>query len=277
MPVGAIAGSAVIGAGSSIIAGNKAANAQKNAADQASATERYMYDTTRSDYAPYREVGYNTLGKLAGLYGVGGGPGGGSVDWGAYVKGNPDALANWNAIKGTPNDTFGGDIAKFGQYHYGDDGSRRDLTPFTSGGTTSGDGQYGDFFTSPGYQFRMDEGQKAIERSSAARGLRMSGATLKSLTRFAQGTASDEFNNYANRLAALAGVGQSATGSTAAAGASAANGIAQNQIAAGNARASSYANTGSAINNGVNNLASLYLYQNQGGFKQPQLPGVTMT
>jgi hypothetical protein len=134
-----------------------------------------------------------------------------------------------------------------------------------------------DFETSPGYQFRLDEGQKAIERSAAARGMLGSGGTLKALTRYAQGVASDEYNNYANRLAALAGVGQSATGSTANAGQAASNAIgnaygamgqAQGNaaIAAGNARASSYANLGSAINSGVNNLASLYLYQQGGGF-----------
>ncbi len=37
----------------------------------------------------------------------------------------------------------------------------------------------------------------------------------KALTRFAQGTAANEYNNYANRLMALAGIGQSATASTA--------------------------------------------------------------
>lgn len=71
----------------------------------------------------------------------------------------------------------------------------------------------------PGFQFRMAEGQKALERSAAARGGLRSGATLKSLARYSQGVASDEFNNAwnrtetsnanrYNRLANLAGVGQ---------------------------------------------------------------------
>jgi hypothetical protein len=45
-------------------------------------------------------------------------------------------------------------------------------------------------------------------------------------------------------------------------------------MAAGNATASSYANMGSAINGTVNNLASLYLYQNGGGFSPVKTAGV---
>lgn len=86
---------------------------------------------------------------------------------------------------------------------------------------------------------------------------------MKSLNDYAQGTASSEFENYANRLAALAGVGQSATNSTSAAGQNMANNVSANQMAAGQARASAYQNVGSAINGGVQNVASAYLY-NQG-------------
>lgn len=56
------------------------------------------------------------------------------------------------------------------------------------------------FETSPGYQFRMEEGQKALERSRAAQGTLSSGATGKALTRYAQGVASDEYGNYMSRL-----------------------------------------------------------------------------
>lgn len=128
----------------------------------------------------------------------------------------------------------------------------------------------------PGYQFRMDEGQKAIERSQAARGLLTSGATGKALTRYAQNYASGEYENFANRLASLAGVGQSATNSTTAAGQAMMSGIGNaNQMAsnaaanAGNARASSYANAGSAINTAINNGLSAYLYSQGGGFSAP--------
>jgi len=139
--------------------------------------------------------------------------------------------------------------------------------PVASGGAASNGYNQSDFQTSPGYQFRLDEGLKAVQRSAAARGLLASGGTVKAVNRYAQGVASDEYNNYANRLATLAGVGQASTGSVANAGQSMVNsagqatsGLANAYLNAGNAQASSYANTGSAINGGVNNLASAYLY-----------------
>ena len=69
----------------------------------------------------------------------------------------------------------------------------------------------------PAYQFRMQEGQKALERSAAARGGLSSGGTMKALARYGQGLASEEYNNRWNRLAGLAGMGQGAAGQTAAA------------------------------------------------------------
>lgn len=145
-------------------------------------------------------------------------------------------------------------------------------------GTTGGYANDGGFTVSPGYQFRMDEGIKAIDRSNAARGILNSGGADKARMRYAHGLASSYEDTYANRLSALAGVGQSATGSTAAAGSSATNAIsnalansgnaqANAATAAGNARASSYANTANAINSTTSNLASLYMYSNGGGFK----------
>lgn len=53
--------------------------------------------------------------------------------------------------------------------------------------------------TDPGYQFRLSEGLKALERSAAARGGLMSGATGKALTRYGQEAASQEYQNAYNR------------------------------------------------------------------------------
>lgn len=71
MPVGAIIGSAVVGAGSSIISGNRAARAQTNAANQSTALQqqqnaeaRRQYDQNRTDLTPYREAGYRSLAQL---------------------------------------------------------------------------------------------------------------------------------------------------------------------------------------------------------------------
>ena len=58
----------------------------------------------------------------------------------------------------------------------------------------------------PGFQFRRDQGQQAVERSASARGLLESGAVLKGLTEFGQGLASQEFGAEHARLAKLAGL-----------------------------------------------------------------------
>ena len=136
----------------------------------------------------------------------------------------------------------------------------------------------------PGYQFQRDQGLSAIDRSNAARGALNSGGADKARIRYASGLAASNYDSYANRIAALAGVGQSATGATAAAGQSASNQItgaygtnsanqANAATAAGNATASSYASLGNAVNGTATNLASLYLYNQGGGFGAPAIPG----
>jgi hypothetical protein len=115
-----------------------------------------------------------------------------------------------------------------------------------------------DFQKDPGYDFRLSEGTKAIERSRAARGGMLGGATGKAIGRYSQDYASGEytnaFNRYMaqndaryNRLAGLAGTGQTATNQVGNYGMNAANNISQNQIGAGNARASGYMGTANAI------------------------------
>lgn len=131
-----------------------------------------------------------------------------------------------------------------------------------TGGATPSSG----FTADPGYQFRLAEGNKAIERSAAARGLLGSGATLKAANNYAQDVASQEYGNYWNRLAGLAGVGQAATNTGIAAGQASTANVMNAYQNMGNARASSYANTGSAINQGINNVLSAYLFQRGGGF-----------
>ena len=69
----------------------------------------------------------------------------------------------------------------------------------------AGYGRYGrdfgmsDFQADPGYAFRLGEGQKALERSAAARGGLISGGALKAATRYGGDMASQEFNNAYNR------------------------------------------------------------------------------
>lgn len=55
------------------------------------------------------------------------------------------------------------------------------------------------------YQFQYNQGQQALERSAAARGMSGSGNVLAELMRYGQGQASQAYDTEANRLAALAG------------------------------------------------------------------------
>ena len=74
------------------------------------------------------------------------------------------------------------------------------------------------FQKSPGYAFRLGEGQKALEYSQAARGGLFSGAATKELGNYNQGMASQEYGNYINQLAGLAGMGQNAASTQASLG-----------------------------------------------------------
>lgn len=56
-----------------------------------------------------------------------------------------------------------------------------------------------DFQQDPGYAFRLKEGQKALERSAAARGGLISGAALKAATGYGQEMGSQEYQNAFNR------------------------------------------------------------------------------
>lgn len=91
-----------------------------------------------------------------------------------------------------------------------------------------------DFYRDPGYQFRMQEGQKALERSAAARGGLQSGATLRALAQYGQNFATNEYQNAYNRfnadrdrrfnrLSSMAGMGQTANSQVGAAGQNYAN------------------------------------------------------
>jgi len=268
---GAIVGASVLGAGAQIIGGNSAANAQKDAAAASNATQLQMYNQTRADQAPYRSVGYGALNKLAAMYGVTSTNDDGTAkpaeqDWTGYYNANPDLVTAFTTGKFSNGDTL--DRGQFStpealaQWHYQNYGQAEGRkAPGTVAPTTgAADNTYGGFTESPGYQYRIDQATKAIQNSAASRGLLKSGATVKAINTAVQGEASNEFNNYSNRLAALAGVGQTATSTTGAAGQNYANNVSNAQMAAGNATASAYQNTGNAISGGLQNAASGYLY-----------------
>lgn len=228
MPLAAMA---AIGVGSSIfggIMGNKAANAQVNAQQQALGLQREMYQQNRADAMPWMQNGQNASNRLAYLLGLGdpnqAGPGG----FGSLAK-NFDAST---------------------------------------------------FQQDPGYQFRLAEGQKALERSAAARGTTFSGGTLKALDQYNQGFASNEYQNAYNRynqnrsmnygfLSGVSGQGLQAEGNVSQAGQNYANQGSQIYGNIGNAQAQGYANWANSIGNaGTDAMGAIYANYQNGQYQQ---------
>jgi len=297
MGVGAILGGAsIVGSLFQSRAAGKAADAQADAARQANETERYIFDRSVELTEPQRVMGQNALAALGYEAGIAPLPTFGGTQTGNQ-PGNAmtieeipgERVMNWNNGNGiTYSD---GPMT----YRVGDQtfGSQQEAQAYIDGqpsvgGTTGGfeytpiqfpdDPNYSleAFEASPGYQFRLDEGMKAIERAASARGLRLSGSALKDAARFNQGTAADEFgafygrtmNDYnrqygeamdsRNLLASLAGMGQQATQSQIGAGNQYAAGTSANTARMGNALAQGYQGQASAITGGINNLSNIY-------------------
>lgn len=132
------------------------------------------------------------------------------------------------------------------------------------------------FQQDPGYAFRLAEGQKALERSAAARGGLISGGALKAATRYGQDMGSQEYTNAFNRyqaeraatlkpLQSLAGMSQTSAETTGNLGANAVNQMGQDYMGAANARASGYIGTANTLTKGINNLVGSFTGKGFGG------------
>jgi hypothetical protein len=115
---------------------------------------------------------------------------------------------------------------------------------------------YAGFEASPGYQFNLDQGNQAIERMAAARGLRMSGGTMKAGARFASGLASNEYGNFYDRIAGLASGGAAATGAQVALGTNYGNARNANEWQRAGMQGQGFQNTGNAVSNIYSNLGA---------------------
>lgn len=153
---------------------------------------------------------------------------------------------------------------------------RADLAPWRDTGTTANKSAadilgingpdaataaMADYHTSPGYQFALDQGLRAVDAGAAAKGLLRSGATLKAEQTFGEGLADQDFSNYYNRLFGLSQQGvTAATGgaSTANAGIAGSTSLANTGAAlagsTGAQEASIYGNTATGISNQANAL-----------------------
>ena len=122
-----------------------------------------------------------------------------------------------------------------------------------------------DVMSDPGYQFGLQQGQQAIDRKIAAGGGRVSGQAIKAAARFGTNYATTGFNaadqrrnDRLNRLAALAGIGQTSTSASAAAGSNAANQISGLISRQGDASGAGTMAQGNIWGNAANSIAALY-------------------
>lgn len=125
---------------------------------------------------------------------------------------------------------------------------------------------------SPGYQFRLDEGNKAIERGQAAQGGRLSGRAIKEALRYGQDFASNEFGSHVARIFALSGQGQNAVGQQA--NTEIATAAPQYAAATGQANANAAMGSGASWNNAIqggigNYVTSQYLNSQLPAYARP--------
>jgi hypothetical protein len=146
-------------------------------------------------------------------------------------------------------------------------------TPAQEGyGALMRDFSMADYEADPGYQFRLQEGLKALDRQAAARGGTLSGSALKGTQRYAQDVASQEYSNAFNRYMANRASKLGALGGLVSTGAGAAQGLAgaagqfgqyggQSLADIGNAQAAGTMGAANALAGalgGIGNLAMSY-------------------
>lgn len=261
--IGAIGTAASIkGARDQAQASKSASRLQQQAADAATAEQRRQFDLGRQDTQRFRQVGTAAVNQLAALYGLNA-PG--------LSQGfEPEQMQQQTSLVGdTELPVDGRNIVPVGrgryQVFYGDQlvgdlvpggkngrfvgngaaipaitGPKTAMAPDVVDRQGSGNGapDFSAFFNSPDYEFARQEGTRGIERSAAARGGVASGNTLASLARFNSGLATQNFGNYTNRLASLAGIGQTSSESLADRRGNLAINVGNNTIAGAGARAS---------------------------------------
>ena len=304
-----IGGAATIGGSLiSASAAGKAANTQADAANRAAELQREQFERSVELQEPFRQAGMLGQNRLMTLLGLGGE---GQYDDTAYNKALADYNARLSAIDpsqfmsgggggGGYVTSGGGESDSMGYYQEGGGGGTfnqsgydaaraglvaPDREQFRLTGGNAADPMFGKYATAeytpemfakgmdPGYQFRLSEGMKGLERSAAARGGLLSGGTLKGIQRYGQDMASQEYTNAFNRyqaertgtlnpFQAMAGQGQSTANTLSNLGMNYANQAGEAYQGAANARASGYVGQGNAINQGISGLSNMY-FQNR--------------
>lgn len=175
MPFGGLLTVGIIGAGTSLASGILGSNAATKAAETQSQASleaaRLANETARmqADAVLTASREANTLGELA------------------YEQGRKD-LEPWREVGGEAIYTLR-DLMQPEGYLAKASPTFDETMQFNKS----------DVMMDPGFDFRMEEAQKAVERSAAGRGGLLGGRTAKELQRVSQGIASDEYGKAYGR------------------------------------------------------------------------------
>jgi hypothetical protein len=173
------------------------------------------------------------------------------MPWGAVAAAVVGAYASNQAAKKGANAQKGASGAAIAEQQRQFDLTRQDQLPWLNAGTDAlsqlqrlNAGDMSAFNQSPDYKFALEQGTQTLDRSAAAHGGLFSGGQQADLMKFGQGLATQNYGNYYNRLASLAGLGQTTASNLGQLGANMASNIGNAYMNAGNARASSYQQQG---------------------------------
>jgi len=300
----AVAGATVVGGALSSSAAGKAASTQAAAADRAAELQREQFERSVELQEPFRQGGLQGQNRLLTLLGLGGEAQYDDTAYNKALQAYNEQLSNIDRSQFMTGGAGGGMVSTGGgdgmEYYQPGTGGTLDQAGYDAAragivapnreqfrltGGNAADPMFGKYATAeytpemfaqgkdPGYQFRLEEGMKGLERSAAARGGLLSGGTLKGIQRYGQDMASQEYQNAFNRYQAertgtlnpfqsLAGVGQTTANALGAMGMNYANQAGEAYQGAANARASGYVGQANAIGGTIGNLSNQY-YQNQ--------------
>lgn len=188
------------------------------------------------------------------------------------------AINNNQAKKGQEAALKGQDAATAEQARQYDQ-SREDMLPWLNAGKDNlstlqrlNSGDFSSFQQSPDYQFRYNQGLQGLSRLAAARGNYRGGATDRDIIDYNQGQATQSYGDFYNRIAGIAGVGQTQSQSLASLGQDYANNvgqIAQNrgllQAQYSQQRGDNYGQAAAGIVGGLNNWYQGNSARNGGG------------
>jgi len=248
-----VGGANLLGAGIGAYSSNSAAKESRKGYEKGLARQEELQ-------APFREAGLAAQNRLLQYMGL-------TTE--RYDGGNQDqTLANeFNklGIKGKQYQTLANGLNNLGLK--GEPSSRTGMDPNAEGfGKYTHDFGASDFQADPGYQFRLKEGLKELDRKAGMHGGSLGGNALRAGQEYAQNMASNEYQNAFNRyqvnranqlqpLQSMMGAGQTSSNILSDASGRAYQGM-------GDARASGYIGMGNAINQGIGGFTNYYQNQN---------------